>query len=84
MMDLAWSAARDAVVGSVLNNELVPVPNISQADHFCLFAVFIKDKKVAVFYFPGFVYFFIYLLFLVEAIEGMLIDVLINCLNAQL
>ena len=46
MMDLAFDAARGSLVEAVLNNELVPVPSISQAVHFSLFAVFIKDKKV--------------------------------------
>lgn len=48
LLDQSWQSVRGLIAKSLLaDSELVPVPNLSTADYFGLFSVFVKSKSVS-------------------------------------
>ena len=43
-LDRTWSAIRDSVAQNLLSNDSVPVPDLSNANHFGLFSIFVKHQ----------------------------------------
>lgn len=50
LLDQIWHSARNSIGKELLsNNNLVPVPNLSSANDFGLFSIFVKSKSVSPF-----------------------------------
>ena len=48
LLDQSWQSVRGLIARALLaDTELVPVPNLSTADYFGLFSVFVKNRSVS-------------------------------------
>ena len=44
VLDKTWNLVRDSIAQCLLGNELIPVPDLTNANHFGLFSIFVKHQ----------------------------------------